>query len=146
MNNEIRKICGISKMFYELSKAVSKCCSDHSIICDLKVNEGLIRTAVSRAYYAVFFIAREALGLRNIGGPEVRARIIDELHEDGLPDLANKIRYLRGKRNHADYPTYFYISPKEFEKLIRTAEKVISGIRERYSMPRRNNSSNHIII
>lgn len=87
-------------MFYELSKAVSKCYSDHSITCDLKVNEGLIQTAVSRAYYAVFFIAREALGLRNIKGPEVYARIIDELREDELPDLANKIRYLRDKRNH----------------------------------------------
>ncbi len=131
-------------MFYEISNAISKCYSSRTDTCGLKVNEGLIRTAISRAYYAVFFIAREALGLRNIRDPTVHARIIGGLHEDGFPDLANKIKYLRDKRNNADYSVYFSMSPKKIEWLIRLADNIIAEIQEKYSMPRPSSNSNYI--
>lgn len=111
--------------------------------CPLKVDEGLLRSAISRAYYAVFTMMRHALGpqyedlnylrqlseLRKCGVHEL---IINILKESGHPDLADKLFHLRRKRVVVDYDVYVKISHKDLVWTVTVVREVLSEVCKRF--------------
>lgn len=60
-----------------------------------------LRTAVGRAYYALFLIARDKLRITNQGG-SVHQEVVDIATRRKLP-VGNQLKELRRLRNIADY-------------------------------------------
>jgi hypothetical protein len=93
------------------------------------------RTAIGRAYYAVFNIAvnvLDELGLVPSGGPQVHEQTISLLKASGdseLPGIGGQINDLRTSRNHANY----HLDRLDVEKFtyaqaaVETAEDIIAN-------------------
>lgn len=92
----------------------------------LSDGEGKIRTAIGRAYYASFLIARDAIGI-NEKMPEVHRRVVSVLYGRN-PVIANKLHLLRRQRNFADYDTGITLSANDAETAIGLAEAVINEV------------------
>ena len=78
-------------------------------VVTLQLNEGVLRTAISRAYYAVFILARHILGLDLHKTPEVHRIVVEKLRELSKP-LGDKLQELRRRRNEADYEVHATIT------------------------------------
>jgi len=89
--------------------------------------EGRIRTAMGRAYYASFLIARGAVGI-NEKTPDVHRRVVSALYQRN-PVIANKLHLLRRQRNFADYDTRITLSIDDAKSAIMLAEAVINEVR-----------------
>jgi uncharacterized protein (UPF0332 family) len=96
--------------------------------------EGAWRSAVSRAYYAVFHVARELL--ENLGFAVPRA---DRAHshlwlrlsncgEPHLQDSGRELNDLRRERNRADYDVNIPLSTSTAAALIQDAERIIQAL------------------
>jgi len=92
----------------------------------LSDGEGKIRTAIGRAYYGSFLIARDAVGI-NEKTPEVHRRVVSVLYRRN-PVIANKLHLLRRQRNFADYDTRITLSVTDAENAIVLAEAVIDEV------------------
>jgi len=88
--------------------------------------EGKIRTAIGRAYYASFLIARGAVGI-NEKTPEVHRRVVSDLYRRN-PVIANKLHLLRRQRNFADYDMGVPLRVNDAESAIVLAEAVINEV------------------
>ena len=81
-------------------------------------SESYWRSATSRAYYAAFHVAREALESNQIPVPESAPghervyRCLNNAGEDELAKAGAKLNTLRSARNKADYE----IGPRRFPK------------------------------
>ena len=88
--------------------------------------EARIRTAMGRAYYASFLIARGAVGI-NEKTPDVHRRVVSALYQRN-PVIANKLHLLRRQRNFADYDTRITLSIDDAKSAIMLAEAVINEV------------------
>jgi len=90
-------------------------------------NEAKIRTAISRAYYSSFLIARDTFSLSE-KTPKVHRKVVSILYSRN-PIVANQLHLLRRKRNFADYDTKVVLSRNDAENAIKLAEDIITGLR-----------------
>jgi len=105
------------------------------------------RTAVSRAYYAVYNVGVEVLGSMGIHiseGPQGHAHLQHDLGNCGDLELAKigiQLGDLHHKRIMADYKVsdIRHDSQKTSQALVRQAEKMISSLDQCTASPRRNN-------
>jgi uncharacterized protein (UPF0332 family) len=88
--------------------------------------EGRIRTAMGRAYYASFLIARDAVGI-NEKTSDVHRRVVSVLYRRN-PVIANKLHLLRRQRNFADYDTRITLGIDDAKRAIMLAEAVINEV------------------
>jgi uncharacterized protein (UPF0332 family) len=89
-------------------------------------NEAKIRTAVGRAYYASFLIARNAFAIKE-KTPQVHRMILSRLYIRN-PVVANKLHYLRRQRNIAYYDTELVMGPDDADKAVKLAGVIMSEI------------------
>ena len=130
MNN---KNIMLGKDFLNIADRITECYGDESRReCSMQKSEGLIRSGISRAYYAAFIIARYAVGLEYLRGKDIHEKVITRLKEDGHEDIADKLFELRMKRNNADYDVYKHIPVRMLEWATITAKEVIDEILKRY--------------
>jgi len=92
-------------------------------------SEADVRTAISRAYYGSFLLARSQTRLDDLRGPEVHRLVLESLYRLELPHLATRLHTLRTMRNEADYDTTKTITPVSARKSIRLAELVVTGLK-----------------
>ena len=118
--------------FLNIARSIANCYESNAHECIIMRNEGLIRSGVSRAYYAAFIIARLAVRLEYFRRKEVHEKVIDRLKEDGHADIADKLFKLRMKRNDADYDVYINITAKTLKWAIKIANDVIRELFSRY--------------
>ncbi len=94
----------------------------------LNGGEGEIRTAIGRAYYASFLIARGAVDVTiTEKTPEVHRRVVSALYRRN-PVIANKLHLLRRQRNFADYDMGITLRVNDAKSAILLAETVIAGV------------------
>lgn len=89
-------------------------------------DEASLRTAVSRAYYASFLLARDRLGL-SLRAPEVHRKVIKRMY-DRKPSIGNTLHLLRHNRNSADYDTKVPLSYADAQQAIELGERTVEGI------------------
>lgn len=102
-----------------------------------------IRTAVSRAYYAVFHVGSEnleKLGFKIPQNPNGHAEVERRLHNCGDPEISavgTQLGDLRSKRIKADYRlTYRKIENSDSALvLVKLAEKMIRTLDEKFKSP-----------
>jgi uncharacterized protein (UPF0332 family) len=90
------------------------------------------RSAISRAYYGVFLMARNVAGIED---ETSRSHRITRAHyvELGEKDIADDLWTLRDERNRADYETRIRVTPARclqamvISRRLRLALKVIAG-------------------
>jgi uncharacterized protein (UPF0332 family) len=93
--------------------------------------EGAWHSAVSRAYYAAFHVARQLLdelGFTVPGGERAHAYLWLRLCNCGDPqvqDAGRRLNTLRGQRNRADYDVRAYVSHPTAVGQVRIAETII---------------------
>lgn len=68
----------------------------------LRPDEASLRSAASRAYYAVFLIGRAIANIHS-RSPDVHAKTQDHFHQIGCKSIADLLGELRQRRNAADY-------------------------------------------
>jgi uncharacterized protein (UPF0332 family) len=134
LNPLTRRSLKVSREFLQVAKDIHHCYEkgDDIAECIISGSEGLIRTAISRAYYSVFLVAREAVGLMDYNDSTIHKRTIETLKEDH-PDLGDMLAKLRIERNKADYNTSISISPRKLRFIMSTAEVLIRSLHENYS-------------
>ncbi|MDH0864731.1 HEPN domain-containing protein [Mitsuaria sp. GD03876] len=94
--------------------------------------EGHGRSAASRAYYAVFLIARDMAGIEEKSA-DVHQRTQRHYAGIGEEQIAKGLRFLRGCRNEADYSTQRVFTRWDCDeamrrsRLVRAALKVLAG-------------------
>ncbi len=93
--------------------------------------EAAWRSAVSRAYYAAFHVARqllEDLGFRVPYGDQAHAYLWLRLYNCGDPQVrlaGRELNYLRGERNRADYNLQHPVRQAPATRLVQVAEQLI---------------------
>ena len=106
--------------FLDYALKVNECVRENMNNCTIKNDQALLRTAVSRAYYAIFLEARERLNI-TVQDHTVHRRVIERLREEGHPDLSSKLNSLRRQRLLADYNLNYYINERTFKWILDTA-------------------------
>jgi|SRR6476661_3847651 len=105
--------------------------------------EAKLRSAVSRAYYSAFCLARNYLRdikhdptlSRNKTDINVHKHVADEfIHHKPksqiMIEIGNDLNRLRPRRNKADYEEPISYSPKEAITALMLAENIISALRK----------------
>lgn len=82
------------------------------------------RTSGSRSYYGCFLALRSKLNLENMVMPQVHERIIQNLHRQGLYELARALFQLRKLRNRCDYQTNITISQNDVDNALNLAYEI----------------------
>ena len=98
----------------------------------LAKDEAWHRTSVSRAYYACFLKAREALRSRGYiftDGPEDHRLTVRYLRE-AIGRKADKLDRLRFMRNKADYDVAEVVGRRDAEKAVLIAKSLMAIISE----------------
>jgi len=93
--------------------------------------ESRARTAIGRAYYAAFLIARQKLrekGVRIPESSEIHRIVIQTFMEKGLSMIGNPLDQLREKRVDADYHMESNITVSLGQKCAKLSEYVIQLI------------------
>lgn len=96
--------------------------------------EAKLRAALSRAYYAAFNIARDHLRYkegRTIPADDAHWYIINQFKNSRdkiRVDIGFELDRLRRLRNRADYDSDFVLLPRQTQKAVKDAEKVISKL------------------
>lgn len=94
--------------------------------------EGNRRSAVSRAYYAVFLLARDLAEIEDRSA-DVHQRTLQHYMSLGEKQIAKDLRFLRDCRNEADYSTRRFFTRRERDeamrrsRLVRAASKMLAG-------------------
>ncbi len=89
------------------------------------------RSAISRAYYAVFGIARRAKRLPPVKGSKVHRALIDLFLESSAPaeqQVGKILDQLRNMRNEADYEASREFSTKDVRRALRRAELALKKL------------------
>jgi len=92
-----------------------------------KDEEAHLRTAISRAYYASFLIARDKLRIK-VQIPEVHREVIKELYTKSSI-AAENLHLLRRLRNFSDYDVLIKVNTEDARKAIESARNIISEVR-----------------
>jgi len=103
--------------------------------CSVTFNQGLLRSCVSRAYYASFLYARRITSIERTmlkKGENVHIKVIEKLREMNMP-IADLLYRLRKKRNRADYSLVFTTRPKDAIWAVKTAKRIVQIIKNSYS-------------
>ena len=102
-----------------------------------KESEPYWRSATSRAYYAAFHVAKDALaqvGAKAVKNDKSHAFVIQRLNNCGCTEFskaASKLDRLRTSRNDADYDYAAKPFPKSQAQLdIKQAKKIIENVEE----------------
>jgi uncharacterized protein (UPF0332 family) len=84
------------------------------------------RSAVSRAYYAAFLVARDAKGISS-QGPDSHKRVIDAYMAGNQEDISigNRLATLKQKRVKADYFVHETCSQRDSGSALQTAQKIL---------------------
>lgn len=92
------------------------------------------RSAVSRAYYAAFHVAREFLASLNFTVPHAERahgylwlRLANAGHAD-VCDAGNRLNALRRERNRADYDAHISVSQSSARTHVQRAEEIIQAL------------------
>lgn len=86
-------------------------------------DEARLRTAVSRAYYAVFLLARQRFGVGDLT-PEAHREVYRTLYRRRGPTAAASMRSLRRLRNASDYNLRATIGAQEVARALELAREV----------------------
>lgn len=88
-----------------------------------------LRSAISRAYYAAFLVARDAKGMssRGVSG---HAAVIDTFMTGNGADIAigNRLSTLKKLREKADYETRSCCTGKDGANALLTAQKILMDL------------------
>lgn len=117
--------------FLNFAKEIVKCYRE-SGKCYVTKNQGLLRSCISRAYYAAFLIARYVTKLDYYTGEDVHRKVVETLEQLNLPDIADMLASLRRKRNMADYNLVQTVNIKHATLAVNIAEEVIRKIKENF--------------
>lgn len=96
--------------------------------------ESRLRSAISRAYYAAFILARNYLRDEesiSIPRQEGHKYVIDQFNNDADPTrrgIGESLKRLRYNRNKADYDDTFPNLPTITKRMLKLANKTISDI------------------
>jgi len=93
-------------------------------------DESYYRSAISRAYYGVFCIARDRKGYSNYKRSDIHSKVITEYVKSNDEDersVGFLLVELRNSRNQADYNSDKVIRKNEAERMVKAA-KYILGI------------------
>ncbi|MCD6368763.1 MAG: HEPN domain-containing protein [Thermoproteales archaeon] len=118
--------------FLTFSKEVLECLSKKMSECKVTASQGLIRTAISRTYFASFLVARRATSLEEYRSRDIHKKVVEELEKMNLKDIADKLSALRRQRNLADYEVYRTFDVKKLEFSIKIAENIIDILRRQF--------------
>ncbi len=89
-------------------------------------DEARRRTAIGRAYYASFLLARDMLHL-TLGTPQVHQKVVEALHQTSHA-TANKMHTLRRMRNQSDYNTNINIHHDDVDEALELAKTIIESV------------------
>lgn len=96
--------------------------------------EGEWRTAVSRAYYAAFHVARELLVALNFRVPHAERahgylwlRLANARHAD-VQDAGNRLNALCRERNRSDYDAHLTVHQAMARNHIQRADEIIQAL------------------
>ncbi|MBI4289375.1 MAG: hypothetical protein HY671_13235 [Chloroflexi bacterium] len=90
-------------------------------------DEAEARTAISRAYYAAFLVARNRLEIQE-GGSEVHQLVVRELYSKKAAGAAKRLQLLRRHRNVADYNTARLVSAAHARMSVQLSEDILAEI------------------
>ncbi len=93
--------------------------------------ESCFRSAISRAYYGVFCIARNRKGFREFAGANIHWKVINRYKSSSDKSERNVGRILdklRRSRNDADYDEGKYISRGIAERAVCSAKYVLTSL------------------
>ena len=88
-------------------------------------SKGLLRTCISRSYFAAFIYARKITNLENVRR-NIHRKVINKLRSMGKTGEANLLWYLRDKRNCADYNLNFKFNANDVSLIVKTAITLIN--------------------
>ena len=95
-------------------------------------DEASLRSGISRAYYGVFCIARNRMGLKSYKKPDVHRTVISHyqsssnLHEKYVGRILDELR--REQRNDADYDQDKVINHGLAQRIILKAENALKRL------------------
>jgi uncharacterized protein (UPF0332 family) len=94
-----------------------------------KTDESYFRSAISRAYYGIFCIARNNKGYRRYYGSDVHRKVINDYkdsiyeNEQEIGKILDKIRKIR---NYADYDEFRLIDKDIAKRVVELAKYVLT--------------------
>jgi uncharacterized protein (UPF0332 family) len=91
-------------------------------------DESYYRSAISRAYYGVFCIARDRKGYSNYKRSDVHSKVITEYVKSNDEDersVGFLLVELRNSRNQADYNSNKVIRKNEAERMVKAAKSIL---------------------
>jgi uncharacterized protein (UPF0332 family) len=91
-------------------------------------DESYYRSAISRAYYGVFCIARDRKGYSNYKRSDVHSKVITEYVKSNDEDersVGFLLVELRNSRNQADYNSNKVIRKNEAERMVKAAKFIL---------------------
>lgn len=90
--------------------------------------EGNRRSAASRAYYAVFLVARDLARISSRSA-DVHQRTQDHYADIGEQEIADGLRFLRTCRNDADYFTQRLFATSDAREVMKRSQLVRTALR-----------------
>jgi len=95
-------------------------------------DEAKLRSAISRAYYAVFCIARKKTGIMTRKSTDHK-KVADYFKRDKRTQkIYENLRRLRNDRNRADYDDVFPNLRRQAEKALKIAEQTLSLLKRSF--------------
>ncbi|MCS7364768.1 MAG: HEPN domain-containing protein [archaeon GB-1867-035] len=101
------------------------------------LTQGVLRTCISRAYYAAFLYARRVTNLERYRRPigikrvSIHNTVIDRLKEMGIP-VADMLYNLKKARGKADYNIYSTITPNKVIWAVKVAQQIIDFLKRAF--------------
>ena len=95
-----------------------------------------LRSAVDRAYYSAFLVARDELAAKRYArfttGSGAHSQVAEALSNIGRRDLGRQLRILRRTRNKLTYQTSRMELPKgqSLQSLLESVRAIIEAVRE----------------
>jgi uncharacterized protein (UPF0332 family) len=100
--------------------------AEHLLMRD---GEASARSAISRAYYCVFLIARDLAGIDD-ESPSVHAQTLRYFEDNGERDIADSLWELRRTRNRADYKTNLSVSRGQCVSALRKCRQTRAALKQ----------------
>lgn len=93
-----------------------------------RIDQASSRSAISRAYYALFLQCRHWAQLEQFRGADVHRHTQAQMEAHGHTALARALRHLRHLRNAADYQREVFISPAQACASVRKAQAGLQAL------------------
>ena len=93
--------------------------------------EACLRSAVSRAYYAVFCMARNAKGLQHYAAGNLHRKVIEAYRNSTIrkeQEVGWLLDKLRRSKNHADYREDPPVTKAIADRAVQTSKAILSRI------------------